>query len=70
MAVVTNTLASFYIEENLKVRERQATGTAEFLKVQLAETRKRLDELEARVSDFKRRYPRRASPADADELSR
>jgi polysaccharide biosynthesis transport protein len=56
VAEVTNTLASFYIEENLKVRERQATGTAEFLKVQLAETRKRLDELDARVSDFKRRY--------------
>jgi polysaccharide chain length determinant protein (PEP-CTERM system associated) len=56
VAQVTNTLASFYIEENLKVRERQATGTAEFLKVQLTETRKRLDELEGRVSDFRRRY--------------
>src|SRR5215510_8013125 len=56
VAQVTNTLASFYIEENLKVRERQATGTAEFLKVQLTATRKRLDELESRVSDFRRRY--------------
>jgi polysaccharide biosynthesis transport protein len=56
VALVTNTLASFYIEENLKVRERQARGTAEFLKVQLAETRKRLDELEARVSEFRKRY--------------
>ena len=56
VALVTNTIASFYIEENLKVRERQATGTAEFLKVQLTETRKRLDELEARVSEFRRRY--------------
>ena len=56
VAQVTNTLASFYIEENLKVRERQATGTAEFLKVQLTETRKRLDGLESRVSDFRRRY--------------
>ncbi len=56
VALVTNTLTSFYIEENLKVRERQATGTAEFLKVQLAETRKRLDELEARVSEFRKRY--------------
>jgi succinoglycan biosynthesis transport protein ExoP len=55
VAQVTNTLASFYIEENLKVRERQATGTTEFLKVQLTETRKRLDELETRVSDFRRR---------------
>jgi polysaccharide chain length determinant protein (PEP-CTERM system associated) len=55
VALVTNTLASFYIEENLKVRERQASGTSEFLKVQLAETRKRLDELEARVSEFRKR---------------
>ncbi len=56
VSLVTNTLASFYIEENLKVRERQATGTAEFLKVQLAETKKRLDELEHRVGEFKRRH--------------
>lgn len=56
VALVTNTLASFYVEENLKARERQAVGTAEFLKVQLAGTRKRLDELEGRVSDFKRRH--------------
>ena len=32
VAQVANTLASFYVEENLKVRERQATGTAEFLR--------------------------------------
>ena len=56
VALVTNTLASFYIEENLKNRERQSTGTAEFLKVQLAETQKRLDELEARVSEFRKRH--------------
>src|SRR5687767_1749653 len=37
-ALVANTLASFYIEENLKARERQAASTAEFLKVQLEET--------------------------------
>src|SRR5215470_3534930 len=56
VALVANTLASFYIDENLKARERQATGTAEFLKVQLTETKKRLDEQEQRVSAFKRRY--------------
>ena len=43
VALVTNTLASLYIEENLKLRERQSAGTANFLKVQLDETRKRLD---------------------------
>jgi polysaccharide chain length determinant protein (PEP-CTERM system associated) len=56
VALVTNTLASFYIEENLKARERQATGTAEFLRVQLADAKKRLDEQEARVSVLRRRY--------------
>lgn len=56
VALVANTLASVYIEENLRVRERQATGTAEFLRVQLDETKKRLDEQERRVSEFKKRY--------------
>ena len=53
---VANTLAAFYIEENTRARERQATGTADFLKVQLSETKVRLDEQEQRVSGFKRRY--------------
>jgi polysaccharide chain length determinant protein (PEP-CTERM system associated) len=56
VALVTNALAAFYIEENLKVRERMATGTAQFLRVQLEETKKRLDEQERRVSDFKRKH--------------
>jgi succinoglycan biosynthesis transport protein ExoP len=56
VALVTNTLASFYIEENLKARERQATGTAEFLRVQLTEAKKRLDDQETRVSGLRRRY--------------
>ena len=53
---VTNTLASFYIEENLKARERQATGTTEFLKVQLDDAKRRLDEQEARMGELQRRY--------------
>jgi len=56
VALVTNTLASFYAEENLKIRERQASGTSLFLKAQLETTRKRLDEQERVVSEFKRRY--------------
>jgi len=56
VAVVTNTLASFYIEENLKARERQATGTSEFLRVQLVEAKKRLDEQEVRNSELQRRF--------------
>ena len=55
VAMVTNTITSFYVEEDLKVRERQATGTTEFLQVQLADSKRRLDEQERRISDFKRR---------------
>lgn len=56
VAMVTNTLASFYIEENLKVRERQAAGTAEFLKAQLDQVKARLDSQEARLGEFKKRF--------------
>lgn len=56
VAEVTNTLASFYIEENLRIRGRQASGIVQFLRNELEETRKRLDEQERRVSEFKRRH--------------
>src|SRR5207245_11329516 len=55
VALVANTLASFYNQANMKARERQASSTAAVLKAQLAETRKRLDEQEERVSGVKRR---------------
>ena len=56
VAGVTNTLASFYVEENSKIRERQAAGTAQFLKVQLDETKRRLDEQDRRLNDFRTRH--------------
>ncbi|MGH9318800.1 MAG: XrtA system polysaccharide chain length determinant [Vicinamibacteria bacterium] len=54
VAVVTNTLASFFIEENLKVREEQASSTSQFFRVQLEEAQKELKQIEERVSVFKR----------------
>jgi succinoglycan biosynthesis transport protein ExoP len=54
-ALVANTLASFYIEENLKARERQAAGTAEFLRVQLEDAKRRLETQEQQVGAFKER---------------
>jgi succinoglycan biosynthesis transport protein ExoP len=56
VADVTNTLASFYIAENVKSRERQATATAELLKNQLQETRRKLEAQEERVAGFRKRY--------------
>src|SRR5262249_54531137 len=55
-ARVTNTVANFYTEENLKSREQQAAGTTAFLKAQLADTKARLEEQERRLSEFKKRY--------------
>ena len=56
VADVANTLASYYIEENVKARGLQASGTAEFLRAQLEQTKQRLDLLERNVSEFKRRH--------------
>jgi len=56
VALVANTLASFYIEENLKVREQQAAGTAEFLHVQLDNMKRTLEQQEQVVSRFKERH--------------
>jgi succinoglycan biosynthesis transport protein ExoP len=56
VAEVTNTLASFYVEQNIKVRARQSTATADFLRTQLDETKKQLDGLERQVSDYTRRH--------------
>ncbi len=59
VAQVTNELASLFIEENLKAREQQATGTTEFLENQLQETRKTLEAQEAKLKDFKLKPYRR-----------
>ena len=56
VAQVTNQLASLFIEENLKAREQQATGTTEFLANQLQESRKELEGQEAKLKDFKLKH--------------
>ena len=56
VAQVANALAALFIEENLKAREEQATGTADFLKNQLQETRKTLEAQEAKLKDFKLKH--------------
>lgn len=53
---VTNALASYFINENLKVREEQAIGTSDFLDVELQTMRKRLEEKEKALQDYKQKY--------------
>jgi polysaccharide chain length determinant protein (PEP-CTERM system associated) len=56
VAQVTNELASLFIEENMKAREQQATGTTEFLGNQLQETRKDLEQQEAKLKEYKLKH--------------
>ncbi len=56
VAQVTNDLASLFIDENLKAREQQATGTTEFLGNQLQETRKDLEQQEAKLKEYKMKH--------------
>lgn len=50
---VTNTLASLFIEENLRVREQYAEGTSEFISSELEKAQEDLASFEQRIKDFK-----------------
>jgi len=56
VTMVTNKLASLFIEENLKLREQQAQGTTEFLTLELNATKAKLDEQEKLITQFKRQF--------------
>ncbi len=56
VARIANALASFYVEEDRRARQRQTTGTAEFVKLQLDGVKARLDEQERRVGEFKKAH--------------
>lgn len=53
--LVTDTLASLFIEENLKTREQYAVGTSEFLSDELKKARQELEKQEQSLKRFKER---------------
>jgi succinoglycan biosynthesis transport protein ExoP len=53
---VTNTLTSLFINEYLRTGSEQATNTTSFLHDQVESKRKKLNEQEERLRDFKLRY--------------
>lgn len=55
-AAVANRIAELFIAQNLKIREDQAQGTSSFLETELAETKSKLEQQEARIAAFKRVY--------------
>jgi polysaccharide chain length determinant protein (PEP-CTERM system associated) len=54
VTMVTNKLASLFIEENLKFREQQAQGTVEFVSAELKKAKEKLDEQENEITTFKK----------------
>jgi polysaccharide chain length determinant protein (PEP-CTERM system associated) len=56
VTMVTNKLASLFIEENLKLREQQAQGTTEFLTFELNATKAKLDEQERLITQFRKQF--------------
>jgi len=50
---VANTLASIFLEENLQVREKQATETSEFLENEMDKVKAALTQLESNMAVFK-----------------
>jgi polysaccharide chain length determinant protein (PEP-CTERM system associated) len=56
VTMVTNKLASLFIEENLKLREQQAQGTSDFLTVELNAMRTKLEAQEATITEFKKKH--------------
>lgn len=56
VARVVNGLAALFIEENLRVRQAQATGTSEFLEQQLESMRQRLVAVEKNLRDYRKNH--------------
>lgn len=53
---VANGLASYFINENLKVRESQAEGTSQFLDSQLESMRRKLEKVEEDIKNYRKNH--------------
>jgi polysaccharide chain length determinant protein (PEP-CTERM system associated) len=49
-------ITSLFMQENLKEREESAVGTTDFLASQLADSKRSLDEQDAKLADFERKH--------------
>lgn len=53
---VCTEISSIYVNENLSARQLSAEGTTDFLKQQLAESKRSLDEQDAKLAAFQQKY--------------
>ncbi len=49
-------VTSMFMDENLRLRQQRTQGTTDFLEKQLHDAKQKLDEQDARLATFKRRY--------------
>jgi polysaccharide chain length determinant protein (PEP-CTERM system associated) len=49
-------ITSFFMQQNLLLRERRAEDTLQFLTKQLSESKRKLDEQDAKLAEFQRKY--------------
>jgi len=52
---VCGEITSLFVSENLNARQQSAEGTTDFLKQQLADAKRNLDEQDAKLADFERK---------------
>ena len=67
---VTGQILSMFIEQNVKLRESRAQDTTNFFSAQLDEAKRKLDEQDQKVSDFKRRFMDQLPGTEAQTLGR
>ncbi|MGH9376689.1 MAG: GumC family protein [Terriglobia bacterium] len=53
---VCSEITSMFVDENLRLREAQAQGTASFIGMELQQAKQSLDTEDAKLADFKRKY--------------
>jgi polysaccharide chain length determinant protein (PEP-CTERM system associated) len=68
-AAVANALAAFYVDSNLRLREDDATGTANFLARELEQMRNKLREWDKRITEFKEAHMHELPGSEEKNLS-
>jgi polysaccharide chain length determinant protein (PEP-CTERM system associated) len=53
---VCGEITSLFVSENLSAREQSAEGTTDFLRQQLVDAKRNLDEQDGKLADFQRKY--------------
>jgi len=66
---VCSEITSLFVSENLDAREASAEGTTEFLNQQLADAKKNLDDQDAKLAEFERKYLGRLPGQEASNQS-